>query len=127
MASPTPPPLLLRSLLALCLLALTAAAAPETVTSATPSFGVVNVTWTPSSDAADNDASGSGGGGGATLVLYMAAATLGKLPLNVGRTQLTLLAEKMDIPEARCAARARARNPARSHVAFERERALWRV
>jgi hypothetical protein len=89
----------LRWLLPLCALALTRAATlPETRVNLTPDFGAVNVTWMPprSDDIATTAASAQ-----STLALTMAASTLGTLPLGVGRTQLTLLADAVDISQAR--------------------------
>jgi hypothetical protein len=83
----------MRFTLLLCAAAALAAAAfaADERSNATPDFGVVNVTWTP----------GSSGDEGATLVLTMDAAVLGSLPLGVGRTQLTLLADSVELPQAR--------------------------
>ena len=79
------PPLLL------LLLALRAVPAPasEAVESKTPDFGVVNATFAPAAD------------GGATLALTFGADVLGTLPLGVGRTALTLLADAVELPQAR--------------------------
>ena len=88
----------LRWLLPLCALALTRAAAlQETRVNLTPDFGAVNVTWAPRSD----DNATTAASAQSTLALTMAASTLGTLPLGVGRTQLTLLADTVDIPQAR--------------------------
>jgi hypothetical protein len=89
----------LRWLLPLCALALTRAATlPETRVNPTPDFGAVNVTWAPRSD---DNATTASSAQQSTLALTMAASTLGTLPLGVGRTQMTLLADAVDIPQAR--------------------------
>ena len=72
-------------LLSLLLLALPLRApAAEVLESATPDFGSVSVSFT-----------------GATLTLTFGADVLASLPLGVGRTALTLLADPVELPQAR--------------------------
>ena len=54
---------------------------------ATPDFGVLNVSWTVNATAA-------------TLTLSLDASVLGDMPLDVGRTQLTVLDNDIALPEA---------------------------
>jgi hypothetical protein len=70
-------------LLLLVVLPLRAQAA-EVLESATPDFGNVSVRFT-----------------GAALTLTFGANVLASLPLGVGRTALTLLADPVDLPQAR--------------------------
>lgn len=60
------------------------AQAAEVLESATPDFGNVSVSYT-----------------GAALTLTFGANVLASLPLGVGRTALTLLADPVDLPQAR--------------------------
>jgi hypothetical protein len=64
--------------------------ADEVVTTRTPNYGVVNASWVVEGNATPT----------ATLALTMASSALGSLPLGVGRTQLTAVADVLQLPSS---------------------------